>query len=47
MARAVEYTFCIFAEGKTPHPNECPKYDTKQSDGEVPVMLHCYPPVPL
>ena len=23
-----------------PHPpNECPGYDTKQSDGEVPVML--------
>ena len=24
--------------GKTPQ-NECPGYDTKQSDGEVPVML--------
>ena len=24
--------------GKTP-PNECPRYDTKRSDGEVPVML--------
>ena len=23
--------------GKTPH-NECPGYDTKQSDGELPVM---------
>ena len=22
-----------------PPPNECPGYDTKQSDGEVPVML--------
>ena len=22
-----------------PSPNECPRYDTKQSDGEVPVML--------
>ena len=21
-----------------PHCNECPRYDTKQSDGEVPVM---------
>ena len=21
------------------HPNECPRYDTKQSDGEVPVIL--------
>ena len=28
-SRAVEY----------PQPNECPRYDTKQSDGEVPVML--------
>ena len=25
--------------GKTPPPNEYPGYDTKQSDGEVPVML--------
>ena len=25
--------------GMTPHPNECPGYDTKQSDGEVPVIL--------
>ena len=32
-AGAVEYTDC-----KTP-PNECPGYDTKQYDGEVPVML--------
>ena len=23
---------------KTPSPNECPGYDTKQSDGEAPVM---------
>ena len=37
---AVEYTDCISAEGKDPlPPNECPVYDTKQSDGEVPVML--------
>ena len=29
--------------GKTPHPaNECPRYDTKQSDGEVPVMLELW-----
>ena len=27
--------------GKTP-PNECPGYDTKQSDGEVPVMLELW-----
>ena len=37
-AGAVEYTDCTSAGGKT-HPNECPGYDTKQSDGEVPVML--------
>ena len=36
-AGAVEYTDCFFAEGKT-STNECPGYDTKQSDGEVPVM---------
>ena len=24
---------------RPPPPNECPRYDTKQSDGEVPVML--------
>ena len=28
--------------GKTPSPNECPWYDTKQSDGEVPVMLELW-----
>ena len=27
--------------GKRPH-NECPAYDTKQSDGEVPVMLELW-----
>ena len=38
LARAVEYTDCTPAEGgETPH--ECPGYDTKQFDGEVPVML--------
>ena len=30
----VEYT-----NFKTPPPNECPAYDTKQSDGEAPVLL--------
>ena len=25
--------------GKTPSPNECPDYDTKQSDGEVSAVL--------
>ena len=33
-AGAVEYT-----DWKDPSPNECSGYDTKQSDGEVPVML--------
>ena len=28
--------------GKTPHSNKCPGYDTKQSDGEVPVMLELW-----
>ena len=36
-AGAVEYTDCTYAEDKTT-PNECPGYDTKQSDSEVPVM---------
>ncbi len=31
-AGAVEYTDCTSAEGQDP-PNECPGYDTKQSDG--------------
>ena len=34
---AVEYTDCISERGKT-LPNECPRYDTKQSDAEAPVM---------
>ena len=39
---AVEYTDCTFAEGEDPPPNECPRYDTKQSDGEAPVMLELW-----
>ena len=35
---AVEYTDCIYAEGQD-SPNECPGYETKQSDGEAPVVL--------
>ena len=27
--------------GKTP-PNECPGYDTKQSDGEIPAVLELW-----
>ena len=39
-AGAVEYTDCTFNRGLRPPPtNECSGYDTKQSDGEVPVML--------
>ena len=34
-AGAVEYTDCF-------SPNECPEYDTKQSDGEVPAMLELW-----
>ena len=37
---AVEHTDCISAGGV--RPNECPGYDTKQSDGEVPVMLELW-----
>ena len=40
-AEAVEYTNCFSVEGKTP-PNECPGYDTKQSDGEVPAVLELW-----
>ena len=39
MAGAIEYTDCTSAEGVRPPPNECPVYDTKQSDGEVSAML--------
>ena len=35
---AVEYTECISAERKD-SPNERPVNDTKQPDGEAPVML--------
>ena len=38
-AGAVKYTDGTSAEGVRPPPNECPGYDTKQSDGEVPAML--------
>ena len=37
-AGAVEYIDCFSAEGAR-LPNKCSGYDTKQSDGEVPVML--------
>ena len=40
-AGAVEYTDCFSEEMKLSPalPNECPYHDTKQSDGEVPVMM--------
>ena len=34
---AVDYADCIFAEAKEPS-NECPGYDTKQSDDEASVL---------
>ena len=37
-AGVVEYTDFFSAEGKD-FPNECPDYDTKQSDSEAPVNL--------
>ena len=39
-AGAVEYTDCSSAV--PPPTNECPGYDTKQSDGEYPVMLELW-----
>ena len=39
-AVAVEYD-CFSAEGLDSQ-NKCPGYDTKQSDGEVPVMLELW-----
>ena len=41
MAGALEYTDCNSADG-WPTPNECPRYDTKQSDGEFPVSLELW-----
>ena len=39
LAGAVEYTDC---RGNPPPFNECPGYDTKQYDCEVPVMLELW-----
>ena len=38
---AVEYTDCISADEQD-SSYECPWYDTKQSDSEVPIMLEHY-----
>ena len=32
----------LLSRGEGPPPNECPGYDTKQSDGEVPAMLELW-----
>ena len=40
-AGAVEYTDCISAEGLN-STNECPRYDTKQFDGEASVILELW-----
>ena len=40
---AVEYTDCTSAERYDTHPhNECPVYDTKQSDRDFPGMLELW-----
>ena len=42
-ADPVKFINCISAEGSDPSPiNECPVYDTKQSDYEVLVMLELW-----
>ena len=33
---------CFSVERQDPSTNKCPRYDTKQSDGEVPVMLQVW-----
>ena len=38
---AAEYSDCISAEGSD-SPNKCPRYNTRQSDGEAPVMLELW-----
>ena len=42
LAEAVEYTDCFSAEELDPPPNNCPWYDTKQSDAMVPVLLELW-----
>ena len=41
LAGAAEYTEKISAEGKN-FPNKFPEYDTKKSDGKVPVLLELW-----
>ena len=42
LAGAVEFTDCFSAEGEDPSSNKCLGYDSKQSDGDVPVMLELW-----
>ena len=42
LAGALEYTNCTSAEGERPSPQRVSWYDTKQSDGEVPVMFELW-----
>ena len=37
-----QYIPCRWGSSKTPLYNQCPGYDTKQSDGEVLVMLELW-----
>ena len=37
LAGVVQYTNRISGEGQD-HPKECPVYDTKKTDSEVPIM---------
>ena len=39
LAGDIEYTDYIFAKGKDPLTNKCPRYNPKQSDGKAPEML--------
>ena len=42
LVAAISYTDCFSAEGVRHPSNEFPAYDSKQSDGEVPVMLELW-----
>ena len=42
LAGTVKYTHCISTKGNTPPPKKCPGYDTKQSDGQVPIILELW-----
>ena len=41
VGETAKYTDCFSTERKTP-PHGSSRYDTKQSDGEVPVMLELW-----